>query len=469
MNTNSPVEGKFDEGSGVRAKAPIMEVKYPNCAGIDIAKSEHWVALPADVEREHRVRKFGGYTKELRALSSWLKQNEIEQVAMEATGFYWIAPYELLDRDGFDVWLVNPQQTKRRDQRKSDALDCQWIQQLMSYGLLNASHRPQDEVCELRSYVRTYQRLMRDRGRYIQKMQKSLHEMNIHLDTVLSDISGMSGMRIIDAILSGERDGDKLAKLCDVRVKASEQEVSAALEGNWRCEHLFALQQAVDIYRTFSGHMEKTKIEIDRMVQQLTTSSDIVESGAGERMEVGRKDLRCPARTVADQLLQLMLWQVFGVDLTAIPGVGVQTALVLLSEVGPDFSRFRTSGEFCSWLALAPNVRVSGGKRLSGRGPHRTHVAGQALRMAAMSLRRSQCYEGERHRARCLRLDTQRAIKASAHRLARVIYSMVKYGHEYIDPGMEKIEEERRAKNVRRLRKTAKSLGFEVVPLPKAA
>ena len=238
MNANSPVEGKSDESSGVRAKAPIMEVKYPNCAGIDIAKSEHWVALPADVERGHRVRKFGGYTKELRALSSWLKQNEIEQVAMEATGFYWIAPYELLDRDGFDVWLVNPQQTKRRDQRKSDALDCQWIQQLISYGLPNASHRPQDEVCELRAYVRTYQRLMRDRGRYIQKMQKSLHEMNIHLDTVLSDISGMSGMRIIDAILSGERDGDKLAKLCDVRVKASEQEVSAALEGNWRCEHL---------------------------------------------------------------------------------------------------------------------------------------------------------------------------------------------------------------------------------------
>ena len=169
--------------------------------------------------------------------------------------------------DGFDVWLVNPQQTKRRDQRKSDALDCQWIQQLMSYGLPNASHRPQDEVCELRAYVRTYQRLMRERGRYIQKMQKSLHEMNIHLDTVLSDISGMSGMRIIDAILSGERDGDELAKLCDVRVKASEQEVSAALEGNWRCEHLFNLQQAVDIYRHLSGHMEKTKIEIDRMVR----------------------------------------------------------------------------------------------------------------------------------------------------------------------------------------------------------
>ncbi len=465
MNEKSTVQSRADERCIVRSKAPVMEVKYPNCAGIDIAKSEHWVALPADVERQHRVRVFGGYTQELQSLSGWLRQNNIEQVAMEATGVYWIAPYELLDRAGFDVWLVNPLQTKRRDQRKSDALDCQWIQQLMSYGLLNASHRPQDRVCELRSYVRLYRRVMKDRGRCVQHLQKSLHEMNVHLDTVLSDICGMSGMRIMDAILDGERDGGELAKLCDVRVKASEEEVSAALVGNWRREHLSALRYALESYRHLSVQLRQIKVDIDRVVELLAPAPKVVKDD-GVRKKMHREDLKCPARTVAEQTLQLRMWDAFGVDLTAIPGVGVQTALTLLSEVGAEFSAFPSSAQFCCWLALAPNVRVSGGKRLSGRGPHRTHAAGQALRMAAMSLRRSQTYEGERHRSRCLRLDTQRAIKATAHRLAKVIYSMVTYGHEYNDPGLKKIEEERRANKVKRLRSAAKSLGFEMVRSP---
>ncbi len=468
MNTNSTVQGQSGEARGVRSKAPVMEVRYPRCAGIDIAKSEHWVALPAHVDGEHRVRKFGGFTQNLHELSSWLRRHEIEQVAMEATGVYWIAPYELLDRAGFEVWLVNPLQTKRRDQRKSDALDCQWIQQLMSYGLLNASHRPQDQVCELRSYVREYRRLMRDRSRSVQHMQKSLHEMNIHLDTVLSDISGKSGMRIIDAILGGERDGEELAKLCDVRVKASEEQVAAALVGNWRREHLFTLRHALQSYRHLSDQMRATRIEIDRMVELLAPAPEVVEDD-GERKKANRDDLKCPARTVVEQKLQLRLWDAFGVDLTAIPGVGVQTALSVLSEVGAEFSAFPSSAHFCSWLALAPNVRISGGKRLSGRGPHRTHVVGQALRMAAMSLRFSQSYEGEKHRSRCLRLDTQRAIKASAHRLAKVIYSMVTYGHEYIDPGLEQFAKEQRTKKVKRLRRAAKSLGFEMVRSPQTA
>ena len=288
MNTKSTVQGQSDESCGVRSKAPVMEVKYPRCAGIDIAKSEHWVAIPAHVDGEHRVRRFGGLPHDLKELSSWLTQHEIEQVAMEATGVYWIAPYELLDRDGFEVWLVNPLQTQPRDQRKSDALDCQWIQQLMSYGLLNASHRPQDQVCELRVYVRLYQRMMHDRSRNFRRMQKSLLDMNVHLDMVLSDISGKTGMRIMDAILDGERDGDKLAKLCDVRVKASEKKVSAALQGNWRREHLFNLRHALESYRHLSGQMQLTQIEIDRTVRKLTLSSDVVDGGVDSNTKLTR-------------------------------------------------------------------------------------------------------------------------------------------------------------------------------------
>ena len=464
----SKVENRSDASCGAGAEVPVMEVKYPNSAGIDIAKSEHWAALPMTVERGHRVRKFGGFTSDLQSMSSWLKQHGIEQVAMESTGVYWQPVYELLDRDGFDVRLVNPQQTKRLDQRKSDVLDCQWIQQLMCFGLLSASHRPEDEVCELRSYVRGHRQLTRDRARCVQRMQKSLHEMNLHLDTVLSDITGKSGMLIMDAILSGERDGEELAKLCDVRVKAEPAEVAAALQGNWRREHLIALRMALASYRHLSGQMDALQTEIDRMAQQLTASSCVVEGG-GERKEVSRKDLRSPARTVAEQQLQLMLWQIFGVDLTAVPGVGVQTALTLLSEVGTDFSKFEKAAQFCSWLGVAPNVRVSGGKRLPGRGSHRTHVAGQALRMSAMSLHFSQSYEGAKHRARCLRLDTQRAIKATSHRLGRVMFSMVTNGQEYVDPGLERLDEERRSNKIRRLRSAAKALGFSVVALEQAA
>ena len=446
-----------------------MQVKYPHCAGIDIAKCEHFVAVPANAGGEQEVRSFGGFTEELERMVRWLKTCGIEQVAMEATGVYWIPAYELLESAGFEVWLVNPRGVKRPDGRKSDVLDCQWLQQLMSFGLLTRSHRPTDAYCELRSYVRGRARLTQDRGRCVQRMQKALYQMNVHLDSVLSDIAGKSGLAIIDAIVAGERCGEALAELCDFRVKASAQEVAASLRGNWRAEHLFELQQALNTYRHLCVQLEEIEERLCAKAEKLSEGAMKVNRQTGEVMELSAKNLKSPERTGWRKNLQLTLWQLYGVDLTAVPGIGVETALTVLSEVGPDLSAFPDAAHFASWLGLAPGTRISGGKKLSGSAPRRKQTAGQALRMSALTLRGSKSYLGEAHRARCRRLDPPRAIKATAHQLARLIYSMMWYGEEYSEKGAEQFQQERRTRRIRQLRRQAKQFGFQIQPVAEAA
>ena len=446
-----------------RKTGQVSAVRYPNCAGLDVAKDLHAVALPADANGNQEVKLFGGYTENLQAMAAWLKGHDIEQVALESTGVYWIAVYEVLDGQGFDVWLVNPVGLARPDRRKSDVLDCQWLQQLMSLGLLRKSHRPADAICELRSYVRNRQRLIKDRARCVQHMQKALQQMNVKLDSVLSDISGKSGMAVIEAIVSGERDAQSLAGLCDRRVKKSQSEIAAALLGNWREEHLFALQQALESYRHYSAQLEQMEVRIEVLVERLASEvvkpDDESDSGCGGG---DRKPVKVP-REKWHRRLQLRLWDLFGVDLTAIPGIGVETALLLLAELGHDFSEFGNVKKLSHWLGLTPGTNISGGKRLSGAKGRGSQVAGQALRMSAMTLKNSQCALGDKHRRRCIRMDSPRAMKATAHELARIIYAMVTKGVEYMGMDRDAMAEQTRKRRVRRLHAEARKFGLDLI------
>ncbi len=436
----------------------IASVVYPHCAGIDIAKDEHAVALPADGHGEQEVRMFGGFTGDLESMASWLSEHGIEQVALESTGVYWIAVYEVLDGAGFDVWLVNPAGLARPDRRKSDVLDCQWIQQLMSLGMLKRSHRPPDRICELRSHVRNRRRAVADRARGVQHMQKALQQMNLKLDTVLSDIAGKTGMAIIAAIVGGERDGRRLAGLRDGRVKADEGTIAAALQGNWREEHLFALEQALDTYH----HHERQIVQLEERIAQLVRRLSAYPQQPDDGDDELRRLPKAGGRHWKSEMNGLM-GEMFGTNLMKVPGVGFETVLTLLSEVGPDFSMFPTVRHFGQWLGLAPGTNISGGKRLSGGKSRGTQVTGQALRMSAMTLRRNSSLLGDAHRSRCLRMDPPRAIKATAHQLARILYSLVVNKSEYSEKPLHEANQKRQNRKVRNLIRQAERFGFHVV------
>ena len=427
-----------------------LDVVHADCAGIDIGKSDHYVAV--DPERfEEPVRSFGTVTADLEAMAEWLRSCGVRVVAMEATGVYWIPPFEVLDRAGFEVHLVNPRATKQVSGRKSDVLDCQWIRQLMSYGLLRGAYRVPDEVCALRAYLRQRDELVRLRSRAVHHMQKALVQMNVQLDNVLSDVMGKTGQLIVRAIVAGERDGAVLAGFRDGRCKADATTIAASLRGNWRDEHLFALEQALQRYDALQGQIaaceERINGELDRLAR----------ADAGDPPEDGR------SRKGRDRELRRRLKRVLGVDLLAIPTIGVETALTVAAEVGADLSRFPTAGHFCSWLALAPDTRISGGKRLKG-GPRRRNRVGQALRMAATSARSNRSAIGAAHRRRLARMDTAKAVKATAHQLARLVYAMLTRGEEYVARDLAAWETERRDRTIANLQRQARRFELALVP-----
>ena len=440
-----------------RKHKQTLRVVHPHCAGIDVGKARHYVAVSEDAEGRP-VRSFASFTDELHAMARWLRSCGVDTVAMEATGVYWIAPYEVLDRAGFEVHLVDARATKQVSGRKSDVLDCQWIRELMSYGLLKGAFRPSDATCELRSYVRQRGRLVSDRARCVQHMQKALTQMNVQLDTVLSDVMGKTGQAIVRAIVAGERDATVLARRRDRRVKADEETIARSLQGNWREEHLFALAQALERYDFMEHQIEQSEVRIEATMNVLAPDESRVEEREA-----------APARNARERALRRALHTVMGVDLTAIPTIGVETALTLASEIGPDLSRFPTSGHFCSWLTLAPGTRISGGKSLKGHTVKCANRAGQALRMAASTARHNQSFLGASHRARLRRLDTARAIKATAHQLARLIYAMLTRGEEYVERGMAQFETERRERQLRHLQRQARYFDLALVPAEQAA
>ena len=437
-----------------------LQVVHPNCGGIDVGQREHYVAVHEGAE-ERPVRRFGSFTDELQAMAAWLKSCRVDVVAMEATGVYWIPVFEVLERAGFQVYLVDARATKQVSGRKSDVLDCQWIRQLMSYGLLRGAFRPSDETCVLRSFVRQRHRLIKDRARSVQHMQKALTQMNVQLDTVLSDLMGKTGQAILRAIVGGERDGTVLARLRDGRVKADEATIARSLKGTWREEHLFALAQALERYDFLGAQIEQCEARMDRTLTSLASDTDLAETAAPL--------LGAPGRATRARGRRLALRAALGVDLTAIPTVGVETALTIAAEIGPDLSRFPSSEHFCSWLTLAPGTRISGGKALKGRTAKRVNRAGQALRLAANTARHNRSFIGACHRARLRRLDTPRAIKATAHQLARLIYAMLTRGEEYVDKGIEQFESERRDRQLRHLQRQARRFNLTLVETEQAA
>ena len=437
-------------------KDEFLHVVHPECAGIDVGGSFHMVAVSPQRD-DKPIRKFEAFTDALVELADWLEACSVKVVAMESTGVYWIPLYEILDRRGFEVYLTNPRATKQVSGRKSDVRDCQWIWQLMSYGLLPSAFRPTDEIGVLRSYTRQRSRLITEQARTVQHMQKALVQMNLTLTTVLSDIVGKTGMRILRAIVAGERDGKVLATLRDRRVKADESTVARALSGHWREEHLHALAQALAHYDFLEQQIGDCDERILEVLSALTLTPDAPVAPATKRFQGGHRT--APQR----KGLHAALYRVLGVDLTAIPTVGLDTALTIAAEVGTDLSRFPTSQHFCSWTTLAPGTRISGGKSLPGRAPRLVNRLGQALRVAALHSRHSDSYIGAAHRARLARMEKAKAIKATAHQLARLVYAMLTQGQAYVERGVEAFETERRARQLRALQHRAQKFGLVLV------
>ena len=438
---------------------PGLEVVHPHAAGIDVGNSAHDVAVRPDRDSEP-VRRFECFTADLHRMADWLQSCGVETVAMQSTGVYWIPLYEILEERGLEVYLVNARHTKNLPGRKSDVQESQWLLKLHTYGLLNNSFQPVSEIRGLRTYWRQRGEHVRGAATCIQRMQKALTQMNVQLANVISDISGLTGQLIIRAIVAGDRDPRKLAGLSDRRVHASQEEIAKSLEGNWRPELLFVLQQEIDMYDTY----QKRIVECDRQLQkQLARLTGVTPPGKEPRQKPKTKP--AAAKNAPRFDLSSELQRVTGVDLTRIDGIDVMVAQTLLSEVGLDMSRWKTESHFASWLGLCPDNRISGDKVLA-RGTRRVvNRAATALRQAANTLIRSRSYLGAQYRRLRTKLGAPKAITAMAHRLARLVYRMLKYGQAYVDKGTEYYEERFRQQQIQLLRKRAAKLGLQIAEI----
>jgi len=440
-----------------------LEVVHCDAAGIDIGNESHYVAVPPARDSQP-VRRFGCTTAELKEMAVWLKQCAIRTVAMQSTGVYWIAVYDILEEAGLEVYLVNARDTKNLPGRKSDVQESQWLMKLHTYGLLRNSFRPSQEIRTMRTYWRQRNDLVQSGGRHIQRMQKALTQMNIQLANVLSDVSGMTGQAIIKAILAGERDPHKLAAFRDPRVKASEEEIARSLEGNWEEDLLFVLQQEQDGYE----FCQKQMAECDQRLAQYLERREDRSAGAHlpEEKRKGRLKKKSGNKPRFD--LRTGLFRMSGADLTRIDGLDVMTAMTILSEAGWDMSRWETEDHFVSWLRLCPDNRISGDKIIGkGRLPTNNRVT-TALKMAANSLRTSKTYLGAQFRRLRSRLDTPVAIKAMAAKLARLVYRMLRYGKKYVDRGAAFYEAQHRQLQIKHLKSKATKLGFQIIQVPTA-
>jgi transposase len=438
---------------------PNWEPVNSHAAGVDIGSREHWACVPA-AAAEHPVRKFGTVTAELEAMAQWFEECGVSSVAMEATGVYWIPLFQILERRGFEVILANARQAKNVTGRKTDVQDCQWIQRLHTYGLLRGSFRPADCYCVLRSYLRYRDELVSAHSTQTQHMQKALVQMNVQLGRVLSDVNGVSGLAIIEAILAGERDPAKLASLVNRRVRATPAAIQQALQGDYRSEHLFVLQQAYELYQVYEAKISACDEQIVKEMARLVNRVDLVQKPLPARKK-GSEPWR---DRMAGHDMREQLYLKLGVDLTAIEGIGVLTGLILLTEVGPDLSRFASEKQFCSWLGLCPDNRISGGKVLRRRTRRVLNRLSDALRLAATTLERSQSALGGYYRRMKAKLGAAEAVTATAHKLARLIYRLIKHGEAYVRQGLEDYERKFQNRKLVRLKKTVSLLGFDLVP-----
>jgi transposase len=428
-----------------------------NAAGADIGASEIYVAVPPDRDEES-VRSFPTFTADLQQLADWLANCGIETIAMESTGVYWIPLYEILESRGFDVCLVNAQHLKNVNGRKSDVLDCQWIQQLHTYGLLSASFRPPENICAIRSLVRHRDMLVRYRSAHIQHMQKALQLMNIQLTIVLSDITGVTGQKIIRSIVAGERDPKILASFRHNKCSRSESDIEKALEGNYKFEHVFALKQALELYDFYDQQIQTCDAELEKLYLAFEPVEEPATHAPSPRTGKRRKN-----QPYFD--LSQSLFRISGVDLVRIDGLDAMAVQKIISEVGLDMTKWPTVKHFTSWLRLSPNNLVTGGKT-KRRGTQPTqNRANTAFRLAALSLTRSNSALGGFYRRMRARKGAPKAITATAHKLARIFYCMLKHRREYCDPGFDYYEKQYQERVFRNLRRKAAQLGYSLEPI----
>ena len=429
-----------------------------NAAGIDVGATAHYVAVPEGRDKDN-VRCFETFTADLEALANWLKQCGVQTVAMESTGVYWIPVFEVLEARGFEVKLVEPGKLKSVPGRKTDVLDCQWIQQLHTYGLLQGSFVPPEKIGVLRSYMRQRAMLVEYAGRHVLHMQKALMQMNVQLHHVISDITGTTGLRIVDAILAGERDPRQLAKLRDPRCKKNEQTIAMALEGHWRDDHLFALKQAVEFYRFY--HCQLAELD-ERLESYLATFEDHSDDKKLPKSPKPKAGSNAPSFDIRNHLYKLT-----GVDLTTIDGISGYAGLQLVSEIGTDMSLWPTEKHFASWLCLCPGNKKTGGRLLSGKSRTSANRAAAMLRLAAQSLARSNCALGAFYRRMKAKLGAPKAITATAHKLAKIVYNMLRYGKDYVDVGAEYYEKQYRQRVLKSLERRAAQFELCLIPIPK--
>ena len=433
---------------------------HPHAAGVDIGAMEIVACVPGD-ENTQIVKAFGNYTVDLQALGAWMRSHNIQTIAMESTGVYWIPLFEELERQGFECLLISSRSLRRVSGRKSDITDAQWIQTLHMYGLLEGSFRPQGDLVALRTLLRHRGQLVEHRSPHIQHMQKALLQMNVQLSQAVTDITGLTGQTIVRAILAGERDPQTLAAMREPGCKKSEEEIGKALTGTWREEHLFVLKQSMAMYDFYTEQIRACDDEIERLYGE--TRPDW-EAGDVEPFSRRKKNSHSKNLPQHAEEIRKHLKRISGVDISVVDGFGVSLAQTVIMEVGTDMSKFPDEKHFCSWLGLAPKHEISGGKVLKNNTLKTKNRAGQAFRMAAQSVKQAECVFGVLYRRLRARLGPSQATVATAHAFARVVYRMLKYRVEYEPLNVNEYQRQYEAQQIKYLKKRAAKFGLELVP-----
>ncbi len=433
-----------------------LPVMRPNAGGVDIGAREIFVAVPTDRDTES-VRSFPTFTQDLHALADWLQQCHVDTVAMESTGVYWIPLFQILESRGIEVHLVNAQHVHHVPGRKSDVLDCQWLQYLHSVGLLRASFRPEHAVCEIRSLMRHRENLVQMACVHVQHMHKALDQMNLQIHHVISDITGVTGLAIVDAIVAGKTNPKELAKLRDHRIKASIETVTKSLVGDYRPEHIFTLKQSLTAYR----HYQQLIADCDQEVQQRVHAFDTQNTKDDGPTATAESSSTTTSTSSFD--LHSHLERIFGTDLTLIPGFECLRIQTIFSELGADLSKFPTDDSFCSWLNLCPKDGTSAGRRIRGPKIQTKNRVANAFRLAAQSLHNNKSYLGDYYRSQRARHGALKAIKNAAHKLARIFYHLVTTRQAYDETVFAKLETRNQKRRLNKLQSLARQMGYSLV------
>ncbi len=456
MNRKKPA-GRQDQSVGKKMDWKALEIVHPEAAGIDVGGSEHWVAINPERDTEP-VRRFGCFTDGLREMALWLVEKGVRSVAMQSTGVYWMPVFEILEQHGLEVFLVNARHTKNVPGRKSDIQECQWLLKLHAFGLLNNSFQPTDGVRVARTLWRQRGDLVAEAASAIQRMQKVLIEMNVQLSNVLSDLSGVSGMNIIGAILKGERDPWTLAAMVEPEVKATLQEIARSLEGNWRDELVLVLGQHRDLYRFYQERIAHCDVRLRQHLESFGSKVDLAVQPIGRKPKGKKGSKHAPQFD-----LRTELYRITGIDWAQINGIDVLTAQTVIAEAGVDLSAFPSEKQFASWLGLCPTNETSGGKVRKRRTRKVVNRAATAFRNSASTLLRSQSYLGAQYRRLRTRLGAPKAITAMARKLACLFYRLIRHGQQYVDKGTEYYEARYREQQIRGISQKAQKLGLQVV------